>query len=113
MRKLHEKLMTESSWYNTWHSHRGHGLAHWFLFFFIAILITSAISEGINNNYLTENLGLSAAAVNASIPNRSAKNIPGQYIIVFKKDVKDPKGLAAQLTKEHGRSITSYLFKRN
>lgn len=97
--------MTESSWYNTWHSHRGHGLAHWFLFFFIAILITSAISEGINKNYLTENLDLSAAAVNATMPTRSSKAVPGQYIIVFKDGVKDPKGLATQLTKDHGAQL--------
>jgi len=107
MSNLHEKLMTESKWYNTWHSHKGHGLAHWFLFFFIAILITSAVSEGINKNYLSENISLnnSAAAINASMPARSSRPISGQYIIVFKDDVKDVKGLTDQLLKETGGQL--------
>ncbi len=111
MRNLHEKLMSESSWYNTWHSHKGHGLAHWFLFFFIAVLITSAVSEGINKNYLTDNLNLAAAviAIKPTLPARASKPVAGQYIVVFKDEVRDPKGLAAQLTKEYnGQLIFAY-----
>jgi subtilisin family serine protease len=111
MSNLHEKLMSESSWYNTWHSHKGHGLAHWFLFFFIAVLITSAVSEGINKNYLSDNLNLAAAviATKPTLPVKASKPISGQYIVVFKDDVKDPKGLATQLTKDYsGQLLFSY-----
>jgi aqualysin 1 len=111
MRNLHDKLMRESNWYNSWHSHKGHGLAHWFLFFFIAILITSAVSEGINKSYLDENLNLSAAVIASkpTISNKASRPISGQYIVVFKDDVKDPKGLAEQLTKEYsGQLLFAY-----
>lgn len=111
MRNLHEKLMRESNWYNSWHSHRGHGLAHWFLFLFVALLITSAVSEGINKNYLSENINMAAAVVatRPTLSNKASKPISGQYIIVFKDDVKEPKGLANQLTKEYnGQLLFAY-----
>ena len=107
MSNLHDRLMVNSNWYNSWHSHRGHGLAHWFMFMFVAIILTSAVSDGINKNYLQNNL-TNIAAVIASQPTVSpipSKTIPGQYIIEFKDSVINPKGLAEQLTREHGGEL--------
>jgi subtilisin family serine protease len=102
MSKLHDKLMGESSWYNAWHSHKGHGIAHWFLFFFIAILITSALTIGLNKNFLN---AATVTATKATFPNKISESIPGQYIIVFKDDVKDVKGLRDQLLKDSGGQL--------
>ncbi len=105
MSNLHDKLMNQSDWYKAWHSHKAHSLAHWFMFLFVTLLVTSALSEGLNNNYLSGNLENTSAAVNATVPNRKSRPISGQYIVVFKDTVKDPKGLAMQLAKDTGSEI--------
>jgi subtilisin family serine protease len=105
MSNLHDRLMVNSSWYYNWHSHRAHGITHWFMFLFVTLLVTSALSEGINKNYLIDNLENTSAAINATVPNKKSRPISGQYIVVFKDDVKDPKGLAMQLTKDTGSNI--------
>jgi subtilisin family serine protease len=43
-----------------------------------------------------------ASAATAPVMQAKGRTIPGQYIIVFKKDVRDAPGLAKQLTKSHG-----------
>jgi subtilisin family serine protease len=105
MSNLHDRLMVNSDWYHTWHSHRAHGITHWFVFLFAIILITASLSEGINQNYLDGNLENTSAAINSTVPNKKSRPIPGQYIVVFKDSVKDPKGLSEKITKDAGGSL--------
>jgi subtilisin family serine protease len=105
MINLHETFMRKVGWYNAWHSHKGHVPAHWFMFLFLAIFITSSLSEGINKSYLQNYLGNTSAVINATISNKKSHPILGQYIVEFKSDVKDPRSLAQQLVRDHGGEL--------
>ncbi len=110
MRKLHNKLMQESFWYNRWHNHDAHRPAHWFLFLLVALLITSALSEGVNRNYLNENTYETASASQA-VTNIKSKKIIGQYIVEFTNDVSDPEALSKKIEKDHGGELKKIYSK--
>lgn len=105
--------MKESFWYNRWHNTSAHQMTHWFFFLLITLLVTGSLSDTLVQNYSqTDNLGAAAVIVSKpTVPNKASRVIPGQYIIEFKDDVKDPKGLAQQLANEHSGEI-KYIYTK-